>query len=78
MGFPHSSEVAGARHGRMRGLRIQSGGRPLRTLYAFDPCRVAILLIGGDRTGHDNWYERFVPVADALYDQHLEETRQEK
>jgi hypothetical protein len=25
--------------------------RPLRVLYAFDPRRTAILLIGGDKTG---------------------------
>jgi hypothetical protein len=59
----------------MRELRTQSGGRPLRTLYAFDPSRTAILLIGGDKTGDDRWYERFVPVADRLYEQHLEEFR---
>jgi hypothetical protein len=39
---------------------------------AFDPRRVAILLIGGDKTGNDRWYEEFVPIADALYDAHLE------
>lgn len=45
-----------------RELRTQSGGRPLRTLYAFNPLRTAILLIGGDKTGDDIWYERFVPL----------------
>ena len=78
LGFPHSSAVKGARHGHMRELRTQSGGRPLRTLYAFDPRRVAILLIGGGMTGDDDWYDRFVPVADALYDKHLEEIAREK
>ena len=46
-------------------------GRPFRTLYAFDPRRVAILLIAGDKTGDDRWYEDFVPRADDLYDEHL-------
>jgi hypothetical protein len=46
-------------------------------LYAFDPRRVAILLIGGDKTGHDRWYEQFVPVADRLYDRHLETLKRE-
>jgi hypothetical protein len=49
----------------------------LRTLYIFDPRRAAILLIGGDKTGNDRWYEEFVPFADRLYDQHLEELRKE-
>jgi hypothetical protein len=46
-------------------------------LYAFDPRRVAILLIGGDKTGNDRWYEAFVPVADRLYDEHLTTLRRE-
>ena len=46
-------------------------------LYAFDPRRVALLLLGGDKTGDDRWYERFVPVAGRLYDDHLEMLRQE-
>ncbi len=45
--------------------------------YAFDPRRAAILLIGGDKTGDDRWYEINVPVADRLYDQHLELLRKE-
>ncbi len=44
-------------------------------LYAFGPRRTAILLMGGDKTGDDRWYQKFVPLADALYDRHLEELR---
>ena len=33
----------------MRELRTQSSGLPLRTLYAFDPLRFAISLVGGDK-----------------------------
>ncbi len=61
----------------MRELRTQSGGRPLRTLYAFNPLRTAILLLGGDKSGDDRWYERAVPLADRLYDEHLEELEKE-
>lgn len=75
--FPYSSGVAGSRHGHMRELRVQSGGRPLRVFYAFDPRRSAILLIGGDKTGNDRFYKRFIPVADRLYDGHLQELREE-
>ncbi len=52
-------------------LRIQHAGRPYRVLYAFDPRRVAILLIGGDKTGDDRWYEKYVPLADKIYDTHI-------
>jgi hypothetical protein len=75
--FPHSSGINGSKHGHMRELRTQHDGRPLRTLYAFDPRRAAILLIGGDKTGEDRWYETNVPLADRLYDEHLNELRKE-
>ena len=47
------------------------------TLCAFDPRRMAILLIGGDKTGDGRWYEVNVPVADRLYDEHLKQLRGE-
>lgn len=61
----------------MRELRIQHAGKPYRVLYAFDPRRYAILLIGGDKTGKDHWYNTYVPIADRLYDKHLETLRKE-
>jgi hypothetical protein len=75
--FPYSSGVSGSRHGHMRELRVQSGGRPIRIFYAFDPRRAAILLIGGDKTGDDRFYDRLIPVADTLYDDHLAALRKE-
>jgi hypothetical protein len=61
----------------MKELIIQHAGRPYRVLYAFDPRRFAILLIGGDKTSDDTWYERFVPIADSLFDEHLAALRKE-
>ena len=78
LGFPHSSGIDGSRHGHMRELRTQHEGRPLRTLYAFDPRRAAILLLGGDKTGDDRWYEAYVPRADRLYDEHLAALKKER
>ena len=75
--FPYSSDIRSSRHGVMRELRIQSVGRPLRVFNAFDHRRTSILLIGGDKTGNDRFYEEYVPVADDLYDKHLEELRKE-
>src|SRR5467141_2473005 len=68
--FPYSSGVKSSRHGSMRELRIQHRGRPYRVLYAFDPRRVALLLLGGTKTGGARWYEKMVPAADLLYDHH--------
>jgi hypothetical protein len=47
-------------------------------LYAFDPRRCAVLLIGGDKTGNDRWYEIHVPIADHLYDEHLRQLKMER
>ena len=74
---PYSSGIRGSRHSHMRELRVQSGGRPIRVFYAFDPRRSAILLIGGDKTGDNRFYERYIPIADNLYDDYIEELRRE-
>ena len=70
--FPYSSGINGSKHSHMRELRVQHEGRPYRVLYAFDPRRMAILLLGGDKTGNDEWYEQNVPIADRLYDEHVQ------
>jgi len=77
LGRPHVDSVASSRHANMKELRIQHHGRPYRVLFAFDPRRAAILLIGGDKTGQGRWYKQFVPLADRLYDEHLETLHKE-
>jgi hypothetical protein len=77
LGYPFSSEIRGSRHGHLRELRIQHAGRPYRVLYAFDPRRSAILLVGGDKTGQDRWYTVAIPRADRLYAEHLATLRRE-
>jgi hypothetical protein len=77
LGHPHSSGIHGSKHSHMRELRTQHRGRPFRTLYAFDTRRMAILLIGSDKTGNERWYEIHIPIADQLYDEHLEQLRLE-
>jgi hypothetical protein len=74
---PYSSGVETSKHSHMRELRVQHKGRPYRVLYAFDPRRTAMLLIGGDKTGNDRWYELFVPIADKIYDHHIEQLQRE-
>ncbi|NLB66746.1 MAG: hypothetical protein GX803_09785 [Lentisphaerae bacterium] len=75
--FPYSSGVESSRHNHMRELRVQHAGEPYRVLYAFDPRRVAILLLGGNKKGDDRWYETNVPIADKLYDNHLAQLKKE-
>lgn len=73
--FPYSSSVKGSKHSHMRELRVQHQGNPYRVLYAFDPRRAAILLIGGCKKGNNRWYLELVPIADSIYDKHLEQLK---
>jgi hypothetical protein len=76
--YPYSTELKGTRYGSMRELRIQHKGKPYRIIYAFDPRRSAILLIGGRKTGGRRWYEKYVTLAEKIYEQHLRDLKNEQ
>ena len=76
--FPFSSGIGGTKITHLRELRIQHAGQPYRVLYAFDPRRCAILLLGGNKTGDDRWYEINIPIAEKLYQEHLIALKKEK
>jgi hypothetical protein len=69
LGSPYSSGIKGSQV--LRELRVQSSGHPLRVFYAFDPLRRVILLLGGDKTGDDRFYETFVPRAEQVWAEYL-------
>lgn len=76
LGRPAVDTIAGSRYPNMKELRPFSGS--VRILFAFDPRRMAILLLGGDKRDRwDEWYETMVPLADRLYDEHLRTLRRE-
>jgi hypothetical protein len=60
----------------MKELRVQHDGNPYRILFAFDPQRQAVLLIGGSKGGDKRWYEKNIPIADRRFAEYLEETNQ--
>ena len=70
--FPCSSAIQGTKLA-LRELRVQSKGRPLRVLYVFDPLRRAVLLVGGDKTGDDQFYARMIPRAEHIWSDYLKE-----
>lgn len=74
--FPYSSGIAGST--KLRELRVQHAGKPYRVLYAFDPMRNAILLLGGNKSGNDRWYDTHVPKAEKLFAAYLEESGHSK
>ena len=72
LGRPLADKLVGSRHPNMKELRPPA--THLRVLFAFDPRRTAILLIGGNKEGRwQEWYQTFIPIADRLYDEHLEQ-----
>jgi hypothetical protein len=74
LGHPYSSAIRGSRFA-LRELRVKSGRHTLRIIYAFDPNRDAVLIIGGDKTGDGRFYERLVPWAERIWAQYLEEQK---
>jgi len=76
LGRPTVDTIAGSRHPNMKELRVSKGGA-IRILFAFDPKRQAVLLLGGDKTGRwTAWYREAIPQADDLFDEYLRESGQ--
>jgi hypothetical protein len=57
----------------MKEFRADTKSQTIRVLFAFDPQRVAVLLIGGNKSGRSQkrFYRQLIAKADALYDAHL-------
>jgi len=68
---PYADTLKNSKLGNLKELRTQHKGKPYRTLYAFDPERSAILLLGGDKSSKKNWYKKNIPVAESRYEEHL-------
>jgi hypothetical protein len=56
----------------LKELRVQHKGEPYRILFAFDPRREALLLLAGNKAGDKRWYEKMIPLAENLFQKHLE------
>jgi hypothetical protein len=77
LGRPTVDSIETSRHHNMKELRVSKEGE-LRVLFVFDPLRQAVLLLGGDKTGAWNdWYRWAIPRADDLYDEYLQDLRDE-
>ena len=76
MGRPLVDTLSHSRLSNLKELRPPSTF--IRILFAFDPRRVAILLIGGDKQKRwSAWYRENIPIAEQLYEEYLAELRQE-
>ncbi len=76
LGRPFVDTLTGSRIANLKELRPRRND--IRILFAFDPRRTAILLLGGSKTNDwHGWYERNIPEAERLYDDYLSELRKE-
>jgi hypothetical protein len=69
LGRPLVDRIKGSKFHHLKELRPGSAGRTeIRVIFAFDPTRSALLLIGGDKAGNwQRWYRENIPLAEQLY-----------
>lgn len=65
--FPYSSAIKDTKY-PLRELRVKAKGDQIRVIYAFDPERNALLIIGGDKVGDDRFYERIIPLSEKIWE----------
>ncbi len=75
---PQVGKVAGSGIANLKELVIQVGGDPWRVLFAFDPDRSAVLLVGGCKRGDGRWYERAISLAERRYAEHITTLKRKK
>jgi hypothetical protein len=73
LGRPHADTLKGSSHSNMKELRADTKDKVMRIAFAFDPARLAILLLGGNKAGvsQKRFYKQLIARADAIYDSHL-------
>ena len=69
LGRPLVDRIQGSRIHHLKELRPGSAARSeIRVLFAFDPTRSALLLLGSDKSGNwQRWYKGNIPIAEQLY-----------
>ena len=67
LGRPHVDTLKGSKLTNLKELIIQHAGKPYRVIFAFDPRRTAILLLGG-RKADSKWYKTAIPEAEKIYE----------
>ena len=73
LGRPYVDTIRNSRFKNMKELRVSSKGA-LRALFAFDPERSAVFLLGGDKSVDSRWNAWYVDAirrADDLFEEHI-------
>ncbi|RJP27215.1 MAG: type II toxin-antitoxin system RelE/ParE family toxin [Candidatus Omnitrophota bacterium] len=72
LGRPVVNTIHSSVFPNMKEMRIQYKGDPWRVLFAFDPIRRAILLVGGNKRGEKEWYKKTISIAEKRFQRHLD------
>lgn len=78
LGRPYVDTIQGSAYSNMKEMRIPIGGQPWRVLFAFDPLRRPVALVGGNKSGNRRWYRENLPIAEARFRRHLAQVEQER
>jgi len=75
LGRPLVDRIKGSKIHNLKELRPGSAARSeIRIIFAFDPTRSALLLLGGDKAGNwQRWYRDNIPIAEGLYQDYTTE-----
>jgi hypothetical protein len=76
LGRPFVDHIKGSRYSNMKELRPRATN--IRLLFAFDPKRTAVFLVGGDKRDQwQRWYDKNIPIADIRLDEYLSDLESE-
>ncbi len=78
MAYSLFDTLTGTKRSNLKELRVQHRGDPWRILFAFDPKRKAVILLGGNKAGNKNWYKENMPIAEKRFKEHLQAIRKEE
>jgi hypothetical protein len=70
---PYADTLKGSQYSNLKELRVQHNGEPWLVLFAFDPLRQAIVLVGGNKVGDKRWYEKNIALAEQRFAEHLKQ-----
>ncbi|NUW01455.1 addiction module toxin RelE [Streptomyces sp. CAI 127] len=75
LGRPLVDTITDSSLKNLKELRPGSTGESeVRILFAFDPRRQAVLLVGGDKSNDwQGWYDKAIPVAEKRFREHSSE-----
>lgn len=75
---PYVDTLEGTKITNLKELRVQTGGKPIRVFFAFDPERQCVVLCGGNKTGDKRFYKKMIPIAEREFKEHITELSHEK